>query len=340
MKPNSIWANLQSALPGSLLGRVARFGGAAGQGRQIACLGFVSKLLSAGCLCASLFVASGCERPHIHGAAPSEELVAEFRKTLSAGASAEEAGGEEKVAGTGWATLTGSFVLEDGAPLPVDKMLDITKDPAVCKPGGADVSSGTFVVDPASRGIKNVVLFLRKASREHESLTSETGDVIFDQEKCMFLSHVLAVRLGRTLEIKNSDPIAHNTNYSRSGMRGAPFNGTIPDGKMVAFQPTAEENQPVDVSCSIHPWMKAYILPRANGYFAVTAADGSFTIENLPAGEKLEFQVWHESASGTAGALVATAPDVDWGKNGRFAVKLTENETVTLPVVVPAGSFN
>ena len=289
---------------------------------------------------ASLLLATGCERPQIHGAAPSEKLVEEFRKTLSASASVEEAGGAVAATGTGWATLTGTFVLAEGAPIPVNKPLDISKDPAVCKPGGADVSSGTLVVDSASRGIKNVVLFLRKASREHESLTSETGNVLFDQEKCLFLSHVLTLRLGRTLDIKNSDPIAHNTNYSRSGMRGAPFNGTIPDGKSVSFQPTAEENQPIDVSCSIHPWMKAYILPRANGYFAVTAGDGSFKIENLPAGEELEFQVWHESASGTAGALIATAPDIKWAKSGRFAVKLTENETVTLPVVVPASSFN
>lgn len=289
---------------------------------------------------ACLLLATGCERPQMHGAAPSEKLVAEFRKTLSAGASAEEGGGTEAVAGTGWATLEGTFVLAEGAPIPVNKPLDITKDPAVCKPGGVEVSSGTLVVDPASRGIKNVVMFLRKASREHESLTGETGAVLFDQEKCLFLSHVLALRLGRTLEIKNSDPIAHNTNYSRSGMRGAPFNGTIPDGKSVTFQPTAEENQPVDVSCSIHPWMKAYILPRANGYFAVSGSNGDFKIENLPAGEELEFQVWHESASGTAGALVATAPDIKWAKSGRFTVKLPENETVTLPVVVPPSSFN
>lgn len=289
---------------------------------------------------ASVLLTTGCERPQIHGAAASETLVKEYREKLTAGATAETGGGAEVATGTGWATLEGTFVLAEGAPIPVNKPLDINKDPAVCKPGGVEVSSGTLVVDPASRGIKNVVLFLRKANREHESLTSQTGNVLFDQQKCLFLSHVMAIRLGSTLDIKNSDPIAHNTNYSRSGMRGTPFNGTIPDGQSVSFKPSAEENQPVDVSCSIHPWMKAYILPRSNGYFAVTDSDGKFKIENLPAGEELEFQVWHESASGTAGALVASAPNVKWAKSGRFTVKLTENETSTLPVVVPANSFN
>lgn len=305
---------------------------------KLSCLSGVR--LGLGLFVCSLILSMGCERPRVVGASADDRLVEDYRTALTSGA---DAGGaeEEKVAtGTGWATLTGQFQLADGAPMPSPTFLNITKDQAVCKPGGADVRAGTLLVDSGSRGIKNVLIFLRKASREHESVSAESGDALFDQERCIFLSHVFAVRLGRTLEIKNSDPVAHNTNYSRSGMRGAPFNATIPDGKSVTFEPTSEENQPVDVTCSIHPWMKAYILPRANGYFAVTGEDGSFTIENLPAGEELEFQVWHERASGTAGALSATAPDIKWAKNGRFKIELTENDTVKLPVVVPASSFN
>ena len=52
--------------------------------------------------------------------------------------------------------------------------------------------------------------------------------------------------------------------------------------------------------------MKAYMLPRENGYFAVSADDGSFEIANLPAGEELEIQVWHESAGN---GLVLMSPE-------------------------------
>ena len=44
--------------------------------------------------------------------------------------------------------------------------------------------------------------------------------------------------------------------------------------------------------------MIGYLLPRKNGYFAMTDADGKFEIANVPAGEPLEFQVWHESGAG------------------------------------------
>ena len=63
--------------------------------------------------------------------------------------------------------------------------------------------------------------------------------------------------------------------------------------------------------------MSAYLLPRKNGYFAVTAADGSFEIPNVPAGEKLEFQVWHESAAGAGGGLVVTTPEAKDARSGR-----------------------
>ena len=55
--------------------------------------------------------------------------------------------------------------------------------------------------------------------------------------------------------------------------------------------------------------MTAYMLPRKNGYFAVTDADGTFEIANVPAGEQLEFQVWHESGGAAGNGLVGTTPD-------------------------------
>ena len=44
--------------------------------------------------------------------------------------------------------------------------------------------------------------------------------------------------------------------------------------------------------------MKAYIIARDDPYVAVTKPDGTFEIKNLPAGEDIEFQVWHEQAPG------------------------------------------
>jgi hypothetical protein len=80
-----------------------------------------------------------------------------------------------------------------------------------------------------------------------------------------------------------------------------------------------EQTIPQPVSCNIHPWMKGYVLPRSNPYFAVSAADGSFTIKNLPAGEH-EFQVWHEAV----GYLVAMP---EW-KTGKFKTTIKPGKNV------------
>jgi len=47
--------------------------------------------------------------------------------------------------------------------------------------------------------------------------------------------------------------------------------------------------------CDQHPWEQAYFLPVKNPYYAVTGADGSFRIEDVPAG-KHKLIAWHPFA--------------------------------------------
>ena len=149
----------------------------------------------------------------------------------------------------------------------------------------------------------------------------------------MFLSHVFPLTVGQTITIKNSDPVGHNTNIEGKNA----FNQTIPANESVDFTPKKAESVPQAIRCSIHPWMIAYYLPREDGYLAVTSEDGSFEIPNVPAGEKLEFQVWHESGTGPGGALVLDTPEakeLKWNKKGRFGVTLAEDEVRELQITV------
>jgi hypothetical protein len=150
---------------------------------------------------------------------------------------------------------------------------------------------------------------------------------------------VLGVTVGQTLNLINSDPVGHNTNIDG---RVNKFNQTIPAGASIPYPVQKEEATPAKVVCSIHPWMIAYILPRENGYFAVTGDDGSFEIANLPAGEELELQVWHESAAGSGNGLVLNAPEakqLKWSNKGRFKVTLEEGSTQEFELVVPPTAF-
>lgn len=234
-------------------------------------------------------------------------------------------------AGSGWATLSGKFVYQ-GTPPASKKLSTGGKDAAVCD--AQPIPDESLIVDDQGRGIKNIVIFARKTSRVHESYEADAqADAIFDQKNCVFLSHVLPLRTSQTLVIKNSDPVGHNSNISPPGDAG--INPLLPGGGEQRHQFKRPQTTPVAVTCNIHPWMKAYVLPRNDPYFAVTAADGSFTIANLPAGEELEFQVWHELGKGNQGALEAKK---EWAK-GRFKLKLTAGKAEDLGTieVLPAA---
>ncbi|QEG36983.1 hypothetical protein Pr1d_43230 [Bythopirellula goksoeyrii] len=277
----------------------------------------------------------GCRRVTDLGPVANAAAAAKAREALLGDSTGGE-GGATVVTGTGWATLKGKFVF-DGNP-PTMPPYNVNKDMAACTINGKAPLQQTLLVDSATKGIANVAIFVRKASRVHESAQPKGEQVLFDQKECVFLTHVFPFVLGNTMDIKNSDPVGHNTNIEGKNS----FNQTIPVGETIAFKPQKEEAVPVSVRCSIHPWMLAYFLPRENGYVAVTTEEGSFEIANLPAGEDLEFQVWHESAAGPGSSLVLATPEakeLKWSKKGRFNVKLGEDEVKELNLTVPSAAF-
>jgi plastocyanin len=264
---------------------------------------------------------------------------ADAEKIRTVFASKQVAGGEKAAAkptGTGWATLKGQFIF-DGTP-PEMQPYAVTKEAEVCAPGGKAPLQETLVVDSSMKGIKNVVVYLRDASRVHESAAAKKDTVVFDQKECQFLTHVAAVTVGETVSIKNSDPIGHNTNIVGTG-----FNPTVPASGAVPYPVQKEVSVPNQVKCGIHPWMTAYMLQRKDGYFAVTDAQGNFEIPNVPAGEPLVFQVWHESGTAAGSGLLGTTPDakdVKWDGRGRITVTLQPDEKKEIKVVVPAKAFH
>ncbi|MEX2309256.1 MAG: hypothetical protein WD738_16770 [Pirellulales bacterium] len=288
-------------------------------------------------LCAlSVFALTGCNGEVDLGPVADAATIAAYRKAIVAEVASAE-GGKTAAAptGTGWATIRGQFVF-DGTP-PQMAPYNVTKEHNICSINGKSPLQETLLVDSASGGIKNVAVYLRDASRVHDSAAPKTGNVEFDQKHCVFLTHVLGLTVGQSLDIKNSDPTGHNTN-----ILGAGFNQLIPEGGAIPYKVQKEAAMPNKVVCSIHPWMLAYMLPRENGYYAVTDEQGQFEIANVPAGEELEFQVWHESGAAAGNGLVGATPDVPdmkWSNRGRVTLTLQPDEVKEIKVVVPANAF-
>jgi plastocyanin len=190
-----------------------------------------------------------------------------------------------------WGTLTGRFVF--GGAAPAAPALTVDKDVEVC--GKHNLVSEAVVVGN-DKGVANVVVFVRdkkvKVKPELEA-AAKAATPVLDNIHCRFEPHVLFVQVGQELTIKNSDPVGHNSNIAT--VKNAPSNNLIPASGQVSTKFTADEAVPAQVTCNIHPWMKGWIVVRDNPYATVSAADGSFSIADLPAGE-LELQFWHEKA--------------------------------------------
>ncbi len=209
-----------------------------------------------------------------------------------------------------WADLTGKFVY-DGKP-PVPKPVEITKDQEAF--GNLGLVDESLLVSKDG-GIANVVIYVRTRDVDiHPDIEKNIPkEVKFDNVGGRFVPHILPVWLDKQKVIlHNSDPVPHNANVQPLGDEGK--NPLLPPNTGVDHKFNRQQLIPVPVACNIHPWMRGFILPRNNPYTAVTAEDGTFTLEKLPAGTELEFQVWHEKA----GYL---DPNGEWAR-GRFTMTL------------------
>lgn len=232
-----------------------------------------------------------------------------------------------------WGNLKGKFVFDGPAPNPV--ALTIDKDPTVC--GNRGLVNEDLVVDPKGGAIANVMLWVKgkdvSVHPDYEKTATDT--VVLDNKGCRFDPHVQGVRVGQTLQLKNSDPVAHNTNVQGRNLQ---INPLIPAMSPSDQKIEQAEILPAMVSCNIHPWMKARLIVRPNPYFAVSKKDGTFEIKNLPAGD-LEFIVYHER-SGYVTDAELKGEKVKWPK-GLLKVTIEAGKDTDLgEIKLSAEQFN
>lgn len=231
----------------------------------------------------------------------------------------------------GWGTLRGSFRYRGEIPQP--QPMNVAAGPD-CPPV---IVSEALVVDPATRGVADVLIYARKVSRVHGSYASEPGqDVVMRSVDCRLVPHVVGSTLKDTFVFRNDDRATHNV--KPAPLENPVYGALVPvGGKPTEYKYTKPLSYPRDVTCSIHPWEKAWHIVRPDPYFAVTAADGTFEIKNLPTAEEIEFQVWHERGAADGSGLRA---DPKWDERGRFKLTIPKaGGAVTMDVEVDAEKF-
>ena len=156
----------------------------------------------------------------------------------------------------GWGTLKGQVVF--GGDPPAAKILQdkgkAAKNPEVCAKDGP-IKSERLVVDPASKGVKNVLVYLPKptAVNEDAKKAAAAAKIEFDQKGASSSPTSWRLMAGVPVTLKSSDPVNHNINVK---LKNSTFNQTIARRTvLVRLLPRPPERTPGQVVCDIHPWM-------------------------------------------------------------------------------------
>jgi len=226
---------------------------------------------------------------------------------------------EEKASGK-WATIKGQVVLAAKAPEPVEIEVSANHlDRALCLKNGK-IYQEEWVVSKKNNGLKNVFVWILPDGAKLDTpfpeklinpqLAKPAKDTVeIDQPCCQFIPHSLAARAGQRLVIKNSAPAAHNARYDTNNNGFG--NPIIQAGQKHEIMALMAEALPFELSCTIHPWMKAKIGVFDHPYFALTDENGDFEIMDAPMG-KFRLYVWHDSGwMGSAAGKTGTLIEID-----------------------------
>jgi hypothetical protein len=174
--------------------------------------------------------------------------------------------------------------------------LTVTKDEPIC---GRKKASPRLVVG-RNNGVGNAIVYLEGITQGKKF--GGNVKVTLDQRKCEYQPHILLLPLNGQLEIVNDDKILHNVHaYDLDAEMKTVFNIAQPiKGQRTAIKQTPKKKAGlVLTTCDAgHPWMSAHIMCIDHPYYAVTDANGNFSLENVPPG-MYTLKMWHEGVAVT-----------------------------------------
>jgi plastocyanin len=172
--------------------------------------------------------------------------------------------------------------------LPGNPVIRMGMDPMCTKANAGKRVLQEYVVATADGSLANVFVNLKGNVPQ---TPSGTQPVTLDQRGCIFYPRVIGVRVGQTLQVKNSDALLHNAHALSGKDQG--FNvGQPTAGNVYSWKAKTEEVM-LHIKCDIHNWMNAYVGVVTNPYFAVSDTAGAFQIDKVPPGT-YTLQAWHE----------------------------------------------
>ena len=236
-------------------------------------------------------------------------------------------------------TVTGVITFNGTPPAP--KKIDASADP-VCGQRNPNLETEDTVVKDGK--LANVFVYIKDGTTTGGK---KLGDfkwdppataVQLDQNGCHYRPHVLGIQTNQKLSITNSDPTQHNIHPTPAN--NPEWNQSQPNGAPPIEKTFARSEVVIPVKCNQHPWMKSYIGVIKTPFFAVSAEDGSFTLNKVPAG-KYTIAAWREGgAKGTEKTIsVTVAADGSVKADFTFDAAPATTSTQGSLQVLPAMEF-
>jgi hypothetical protein len=159
-----------------------------------------------------------------------------------------------------------------------------SKDKEVC--GGP--RKDPLVIVGSGGEVKDAVVHLKEIASGKDWGKAKKAEIT--NHKCIFEPHVQVMPSGM-VDVVNADPVLHNT-HGYYGTNTA-FNVALPIQGGRVTKPLRRPGI-VRVDCDAHGWMEGWIYVVDNPYYAITGADGAFSIADVPPGN-YTLVVWQEA---------------------------------------------
>jgi plastocyanin len=143
------------------------------------------------------------------------------------------------------------------------------------------------VTAKGARDSANAVVYVAEIAGK--TFAPPTEHAKMDQKSLAFAPKVLTVLKGTTVDFKNSDAVLHNV-FSPDACADRMDLGTWAQGQIKSY--TFKKPCFAVVLCKVHAEMEGFVAVLPTPYHAVTAADGSYVIKDVPDGT-YTVKVWH-----------------------------------------------
>lgn len=227
-----------------------------------------------------------------------------------------------------WVTVKGRVLFPPTLPVPKPVLVNGIKD----RDSFPDpVLYEDVVIDPATRGVRNAVVWLRPDSDDpkaafppekvHPRLARKPKEHTIRFDGPQFAPRVTVTRAGDTLRFTNTSPVPTNVRYDVShngpGTAFTNFNVLLPmtTGEYRPEKPLAAGAMGDRFTSTVHHWAGGYVWAFDHPYAAVTDETGRFVIPDAPPGV-WRLKVWHERVGWIGGAAGKLGTRVTVGEAG------------------------